>query len=358
MGLQVRVRHALGERLVDLEDRSADNPLLIGRSKDADVKIPSVAVASRHGAMFLHDGRWVVQDLSKGATYLNGNPMQGPTPLSVGDLLTLGNDASPATIEIDPAGAAAGQSGEPALTTEAALAPPPRNNPSPRVSPVAPRRMQPAPAYSASRAMPPQIARPAPAPVSNDPWGQEATATDDPFADWQQSSTTTTSTEGAATPPRRRRHKQMSPVALTLGILVCILIVAGTIWAVYAETHHEPPPKKVVTPPSERPRGTGNIFTGQGTPDPSPAPAKPPKSKDDSSRLMPAKSPGGEYPGLPARHRRSRRPTELQHPIRRRRPKRARKPKRSWKRSKGRLIPRKLARPFSNSMITAASIPA
>ena len=120
MGLQVRVRHALGERLVDLADRPVERPLIVGRSREADLKIPSVTVASEHCALFVHNRQWVLQDTSGGATLVNHVPTEGPTPLYIGDVIVLGNDSTPATIEIDPAGVAQGRSGHPAETHEAA----------------------------------------------------------------------------------------------------------------------------------------------------------------------------------------------------------------------------------------------
>src|SRR5665213_2871380 len=108
MPLQVRLRHALGERLMDLPDRTAERPLVVGRSREADVKIPSVTVAAEQCALFVHDGQWVLQDTSGGSTLVNGAPAPGPTALCIGDVIALGGEANPATIEIDPAGAAQG----------------------------------------------------------------------------------------------------------------------------------------------------------------------------------------------------------------------------------------------------------
>lgn len=113
MGLQIRLRHALGERVVEVRPRSIDLPLVIGRSKESDLQIPSVTVAARHCVLFVHDGQWVAQDLA-GATSLNDVALSGPAALHVGDVLTIGAGNSPATIEIDPAGVEAGRTGAPA----------------------------------------------------------------------------------------------------------------------------------------------------------------------------------------------------------------------------------------------------
>ena len=48
MPLQIRVRHALGERLMELPDRTVEGPVVVGRSASSDVQIPSVNVVPRH----------------------------------------------------------------------------------------------------------------------------------------------------------------------------------------------------------------------------------------------------------------------------------------------------------------------
>ena len=54
MTLQVRLRHALGETVVDLPTRRADEPLIIGRAREAELQIPSASVGQRHCALFVH----------------------------------------------------------------------------------------------------------------------------------------------------------------------------------------------------------------------------------------------------------------------------------------------------------------
>src|SRR5687767_10970504 len=84
MGLQIRLRHALGERMFELSPRTVDRPMVIGRAADADVQIPSVNVAPRQSVLFVHDGYWVVQEASDSAgTYVNGEPIAGPTFLQI-----------------------------------------------------------------------------------------------------------------------------------------------------------------------------------------------------------------------------------------------------------------------------------
>ena len=57
MGLQVRLRHPLGDRLIELEQRPAQQPVVVGRMAGADVQVPSAAVASKHAVLFVHQGR-------------------------------------------------------------------------------------------------------------------------------------------------------------------------------------------------------------------------------------------------------------------------------------------------------------
>lgn len=104
MALQVRLRHALGEKTIDLPCRGAGQPLLIGRDPAVDVRVPSVSAAGRHCAVFLHEGQWVVQSVG-GRTTVNGRPLTSATVLRVGDVIGVGSDASAPTIRIDRADA-------------------------------------------------------------------------------------------------------------------------------------------------------------------------------------------------------------------------------------------------------------
>lgn len=109
MALQVRLRHALGEKLLELPEREISEPLLIGRASQADVQVPSIGVSPQHCALFVHEGRWAVQPIH-GTTTLNGSPLTAPAPLLIGDVIGIGADGW-ATLEIDPAGAAQGNNG-------------------------------------------------------------------------------------------------------------------------------------------------------------------------------------------------------------------------------------------------------
>jgi hypothetical protein len=104
MGLQVKVRHALGERVLELPSRGAEGPLVVGRTAEADLQVPSVHVGMRHLLLFVRDGRWFVQDAPGGTgTSVNGTLLKGPQPLRGGDVLTLGTEPDPPSLEIDPA---------------------------------------------------------------------------------------------------------------------------------------------------------------------------------------------------------------------------------------------------------------
>jgi hypothetical protein len=105
MALQIRLVHALGDRLIDLPDQSIDSPVVVGRATDAQVQVPSVNVSRRHCILFVHEGQWVVEDGgSTGGTFVNGQPIAGATFVGTGDVITLGADPQPPTLVIDPFG--------------------------------------------------------------------------------------------------------------------------------------------------------------------------------------------------------------------------------------------------------------
>lgn len=105
MTLQVRLVHALGDRLIDLPEKTHDAPLVIGRATTADVQVPATTVSRRHSLLYIHDGQWYIQDGNGGArTLVNGKPTPKPTPVHSGDVVTLGTEPSPPTLTIDPYG--------------------------------------------------------------------------------------------------------------------------------------------------------------------------------------------------------------------------------------------------------------
>src|SRR5215471_6001123 len=102
MALQVRLVHALGDRLIDLAEKTIESPVVVGRAGDADLPVPVVSVSRRQCLLYVYDGRWVVADGNGGGggTFLNGKPVARPTVLRSGDVLTLGHDPSPPTVMI------------------------------------------------------------------------------------------------------------------------------------------------------------------------------------------------------------------------------------------------------------------
>src|SRR5438105_15494190 len=97
MPLQVRLVHALGDRLIDLPEKTFESPLVVGHASDADLPIPVVTVGRRHCLLYVRDGQWIVTDAKggTGGTFLNGKAVMRQTALHSGDVLTLGTDPSP-----------------------------------------------------------------------------------------------------------------------------------------------------------------------------------------------------------------------------------------------------------------------
>ena len=280
MSLHVRLRHALGERLIELDDRAADDPHIVGRARQAVIKIPSVTVSNQHCAIFVHEDQWMLQDLSGGATWVNGQEMQGPLALCVGDTISVGADSQPATIEIDPAAASAGRRGELAQATTANASRTPQASGAPRgmagtaVASLGGGVDSPRPLGSASS--------PAQAPLSDfedadsgmpaDPaatpgpsWDVLSIDQSGAVADWQADSSYALPTASPATYRRiRKPARQTSPAALMVGILLCVAIVGGTVWFLYQKMQTPPEVIKAPAPPPAD-SGPHNIFTNPGT---------------------------------------------------------------------------------------------
>jgi hypothetical protein len=106
MRLQVRVRHSLGERIVELPARGVDHPVVIGRGAAADLQIPSVHIGQSQLALFIHEGKWIVQDgPDSTGTRIDGKPLSHPRILYGREVLKLGPQGKSVGIEIDPGGA-------------------------------------------------------------------------------------------------------------------------------------------------------------------------------------------------------------------------------------------------------------
>lgn len=275
MGLQIRLRHALGERVVEVRPRTIDSPLSIGRSKESDLQIPSVTVAARHCVLFVHDGQWVAQDLA-GATSLNDAVLSGPAALHVGDVLTIGAGTAPATIEIDPAGVEAGRTGAPAVEMMA--------TPLPAATPVrAPSRMPQAVGISAFGQSPPMGRISSATPPPPPPGATASAALDEDSVDWGL----------PAEPGPQRfyvpRRKQSTGPMIAVAVVASVVIIGG-MFAVISYLRPPPPPvaKPKVTEEESRHLKSmfdmpGNSAPGKAHPAPHPQRAAPPADDSDDS---------------------------------------------------------------------------
>ncbi|HEY8550561.1 MAG TPA: SpoIIE family protein phosphatase [Vicinamibacterales bacterium] len=73
------------------ESFSFERPVVIGRSKRADISIDDPSASRRHAAIELQGGAWHISDLeSANGTLLNGRPVSRSTRLRAGDLIAVG----------------------------------------------------------------------------------------------------------------------------------------------------------------------------------------------------------------------------------------------------------------------------
>ena len=82
--------------LPDGSEHELTGPLLIGRSNENDVVVPSNAVSRRHAALVEREGRWYVEDRgSYNGTFLNGTRVNpgAPLPLRHADRIEIGGEA-------------------------------------------------------------------------------------------------------------------------------------------------------------------------------------------------------------------------------------------------------------------------
>ncbi len=97
MTLRLRIRHALGEREVQIVQEDGEHPHIFGRGREADVVVTGVGVLRRHLAVFFDaaSDRWLVQDgNTRGRTRVNGIALPDstqPCPLLEGFVVTLGD---------------------------------------------------------------------------------------------------------------------------------------------------------------------------------------------------------------------------------------------------------------------------
>lgn len=99
--MRIHLTHALGEQTFELAPRSVDDPIVIGRSSEADLQVPSIDISVRHAVLFVHQDRWVLQnDVSSSGTRINGRPVHGPVVLKTGDVITFGTGLQTARMDI------------------------------------------------------------------------------------------------------------------------------------------------------------------------------------------------------------------------------------------------------------------
>jgi hypothetical protein len=231
----------MGERVYDIPARGADQPLVIGRGAEAALQVPSMTVAPRHCVLFVTDGQWIVQEWSAGGTRLNGTMLEKPTPLRVGDVLSIGMESNAATLEIEPGAVAAGRKGT--LARESA----------PAAVPVA--------------AVPRQV-------VASQPPPQRAAPPPPPQPDWFAVDQAAPVVASVGKPARR---KQQSPAAAIIAtVFIALAIAGGTVWFVRGHLH--PPVEVVVLPaaPAQPAVAPANIRAAPGAVDdsqPQPQPA-------------------------------------------------------------------------------------
>ena len=301
MGLQVRLRHALGERVLELPSKPVDDPVVVGRAADADVQVPSVNVGSRHAVLFVHDDHWVVQDVSSShPTYVNGEPLSGPRPLYSGDVVVLGTDANAPMIEVDPDGVTLAHA-EPAAGSAVAAAPFNGAYPSPTGSmpavPAPPAYVAPPSRMVTTGVRAPQAAGMYVAPAPYDTVEHPHAQPHDPHAD--EEAAWTAAAAGATR--RRRRQPKTSEAAIGVAVLVAVGVIGTVSYLVYQRRQeaevaagvNRVEPVKTAPAPAPEPamkRVPKSIFSEDG-PAPAAPSTTPPKASPTPNRNKPAPPP-------------------------------------------------------------------
>jgi hypothetical protein len=233
MGLQLRVRHALGARVVEIEPRGPENPIVIGRTPQADVQVPMGTVAPNHCVMYMEGEQWVIQDSgSSTGTFVNGNGISGPVYLEFGDVVSLGEAEGAPVIEIDPMGTARSQM--------AALERPRR-----------PAKQQPQALYEDRVRREGDVAKKSDWPVAGDEQADQETMVD--------------LGGGARGGYRRRRpvRKQGSYVGITIAAAIGIIVIGWFVVAKVMTEDERPQAGQQAEPPPQDVRaakGGKNIF--------------------------------------------------------------------------------------------------
>jgi pSer/pThr/pTyr-binding forkhead associated (FHA) protein len=82
--------------------------LVIGRAPDSDVVIPTRDVSRRHAVIRRAPEGYVIRDLSTNGTFVNGQRVNGPLLLSMGDIISIGGEQLrfevDAGLPLDPGG--------------------------------------------------------------------------------------------------------------------------------------------------------------------------------------------------------------------------------------------------------------
>ncbi len=285
MGLQLRMTHSLGQRLVEVEARKADQAIVVGRASNAEVQIPSANISKRHCLLFVHDGRWVVQDAdSPSGTFLNGERLTEPAFINSGDVISLGRGSNPPTLTVDPHSVGVTEE-----IQEAA--------PAARVAAAPSQPWSPPPAPAPGHAMPPPLMPQQPPPPrgfvheeeSDNIFGAPAAAAAQ-FYGPPGSYSPPGSVPGYGVPPapaldewgnpaippakpRRRVIKAQthSQTGIVIGVVAAILILIGGIaWINHNSQKPEEVQKQIIVPPpAQEHKAPGSIFE-EGPPRPRP----------------------------------------------------------------------------------------
>jgi pSer/pThr/pTyr-binding forkhead associated (FHA) protein len=266
MGLQLRIRHSLGARMIEVDERGPDRPVLIGRDPSCDIQVPSGAVAPTHAMLYAQDGQWVVADAAGGSgTFINGHPIDAPAYVSFGDTVSLGSGTSAPRIEIDPMGTArrAASARASALAATRPSAPSDENWTQPQVGPPAAEHagwVPPTAPVQEADAVMDDVEEP-----GDEQWGLET----------QPTAATSAWPDAESPAPRRYRRRPRKPqsnlMAVGVGLAVGIAVVGAILIYTLSQKNDPPPhlqpaptPAKgddgVSSPRKSRPKS--NIFDG------------------------------------------------------------------------------------------------
>ena len=103
-GLRARATSSFVLRQGNVEFKVSKSPLLLGRGSAADVVLSGPLISRRHAELRYTDDCLLVSDLgSRNGVFVNGQQITGPTPLSNGDTLALGEDTFTLIEVQDPA---------------------------------------------------------------------------------------------------------------------------------------------------------------------------------------------------------------------------------------------------------------